>query len=275
MKRNPFVFSMLSVFAALCLAAAHPESRPQSADDLLKQGDELYARGDDAGALEGYLAAVKADPGRYEALWKASRSLADNGDLADTSIAGWEERQKKLYQDAAEYARKAIAANPNDTWGYHHLSAALGKYGLTQGKREQVNMAKEVRSLIDKAIELDGTNDLAYHALGRWHRKMSEIGGAARLLGGLLFGGIPKGSFEESEAALKKAVELRPDFVNHHLELGRTYAALEKYRDAVAEFQRCLDLPAATTKDPGYKEEAAAELDKARKEIRAGLRTAL
>jgi tetratricopeptide (TPR) repeat protein len=273
MKRNPLFFTMLSIATALSLAAVFSAARPQSADELLKQGDELYARGNDAGALEAYLAAVKADPGRFEALWKASRSLVDNGDLADSAIAGREDRQKKLYQDAAEYARKAIAADPNSTWGYHHLSAALGKYGLTQGKREQVNMAKEVRSLIDKAIELDGTNDLAYHALGRWHRKMAEIGGAARLLGGLLFGGIPKGSFEESEAALKKAAELRPEFVNHHLELGRTYAALEKYKEAVAEFQRCLDLPAATTKDPGYKEEAAAELDKAKKEIKEGLRT--
>jgi tetratricopeptide (TPR) repeat protein len=272
MKRSPFVFGLLSALAALCLASA-PPVRAQSADELLKQGDELYALGDDAGALQAYLAAVKAEPGRYEALWKASRSLVDSGDLIDTSIAGWEERQKTLYQDAAESARKAIAANPGDTWGYHHLAAALGKYGLTQGKREQVNMAKEVRSLIDKAVELDGTNDLAYHALGRWHRKMAEIGGAARLLGGLLFGGIPKGSFEESEAALKKAVELNPGYINHRLELGRTYLALEKFQEAAEELQKCLDLPAATTKDPGYQKEAEAELARAKKEIKTGLRT--
>jgi tetratricopeptide (TPR) repeat protein len=266
LKRKFFVFSLLSSLTAFFIGAV--PAPPQSVDELLKQGDEAYAQGNDAKALEAYLAAVKAEPDRFEALWKASRSLVDNGDLIDASVKGWEERRKKLFQDAAGYARRAVAADPNGTWGHHHLSAALGKYALTLGKKDQVKMSKEIKGEIDKAIELDGTNDLAYHALGRWHRKMAEIGGASRLLGGILFGGIPKGSLVESEAALKKAVELRPDYVNHHLELGRTLAALERYKDAAEEFQRCIDLPAATTKDPGYKREAEAELAKAKKELR-------
>lgn len=272
MKRSVRGIGILSFFAAFCLAAA-PAVRAQSADELLKRGDELYARGDTGGALEAYLAAAKADPGRYEALWKTSRSLVDAGDLVDAAEADGKDRQRKDYQDAAEYARKAIAADPNGTWGYHHLAAALGLYGLTQSRREQVKMAKEVRTLIDKAIELDGTNDLAYHALGRWQRRVAEIGGAARLLGGLLFGGLPKGSFEESEAALRKAVELRPDYINHRLELGRTYLALGKNKEAVEEFQKCLDLPAETAKDPGYKKEAEAELAGAKAKSRNGLRS--
>jgi len=269
MNKRLCVFSLVSALAVFGLAAGTVPA--QSADELLKQGDESYSQKDDAKALEAYLAAVKAEPGRYEALWKASRSLVDNGDLIDTKAKGWEDRQKKLYQDAAEHARKAVAANPNDTWGHHHLSAALGKYALTLGKKDQVRMSKEIKAEIDKAIELDGTNDLAYHALGRWHRKMAEIGGASRFFGGILFGGIPKGSFADSETYLKKAVELRPDYVNHHLELGRTYAALERYKDAVEEFQKCLDLPAATSKDPGYMKEAEAELAKAKKELKEGL----
>lgn len=39
-------------------------------------------------------------------------------------------------------------------------------------------MSKEIKTAIDKAIELDPNNDLAYHALGRWQRTMAEIGGA-------------------------------------------------------------------------------------------------
>jgi tetratricopeptide (TPR) repeat protein len=241
----------------------------QTADEHLKQGDEYYTQLNDPKALEEYLAAAQADPNNYEALWKASRSLTDNGDLVDVKEKGGEEKQKKLYKDAASYARKAIAIKPDDTWGHFCLAAALGKYALLLGKKDQISMAKEVKTEIEKAIELDNTNDLAYHALGRWHRRMAEIGGASRFFGGILFGSIPKGSFAESQKYMDKAIELKPDYVNHHLELGRTLFALEKYDTAAQEFQKCLDLPATTSKDPGLKKEAEAELAKTKKKLKS------
>ena len=73
------------------------------------------------------------------------------------------------------------------------------------GKKEQIAMSKEIKTAIDRAIELDAANDLAYHALGRWQRRMAEIGGAQRLFGSILFGSIPKGSFEEAVKALTES----------------------------------------------------------------------
>jgi tetratricopeptide (TPR) repeat protein len=136
------------------------------------------------------------------------------------------------------------------------------------GKKDQVTMSKEIKTAIDKSIELDPNNDLAYHALGRWQRRMAEIGGAQRFFGSILFGSIPKGTFEESEKAFKKAVELKPDYINHHLEFGRTYMSLKKYDLAAQEFQKCLDLNAASSKDGAYKDEAKQELAVAKKKLK-------
>jgi tetratricopeptide (TPR) repeat protein len=141
----------------------------------------------------------------------------------------------------------------------------MGKYVLTQGKKEQINGSKTIKAEIEKAIELDPSNDLAFHALGRWHRRMAEIGGASRFLGGMIYGSIPKGSFEESEKNLLKAIELNPNYTNHHLELGRTYLSLKKKDLAVQEFQKVLELPDTTSKCPFYKKEAEAELAKLKK----------
>ena len=91
---------------------------------------------------------------------------------------------------------------------------------------------------------------------------MAEIGGASRFFGGILYGSIPKGSFEESEKNLKKAADMKPEFVNHHLELGKTYVSLKKYDLAAAEFQKAIDLPKTTSKDDVIKTEAQAELAK-------------
>jgi tetratricopeptide (TPR) repeat protein len=168
--------------------------------------------------------------------------------------------EKKMYGDATALAKKAVAANPNDTWGHFQYAAANGKRLLLLGKKEQIEASKAVRAEIDKAIELDGTNHLAWHALGRWHRRMDEIGGAKRFFGNIIYGSIPKGSYAESEKALRKAIELHPEYANHYLELGRTLVALKKYDEAGECFQKCIDLPKTTSKDDVLKAEAETEL---------------
>jgi tetratricopeptide (TPR) repeat protein len=257
---------LLGLFVLLLGAATFAAA--QTADERLKKGDEYYTQLNDEKALEEYLAAAEADPNNFEAAWKACRSLIDVGDLVDAKVKGNDEKQKKYYKDAEKYARRAIALNADSTWSQFYLSAALGKYALLLGKKDQIAMSKEVKTAIDKAIELDPTNDLAYHALGRWQRRMAEIGGASRLFGGILYGSIPKGSFDESAKALTKAVELKPDYINHHLELGRTYMALKKYDLAAQEFEKCQALNITLTKDNGYKEEAQKELAVAKKKLK-------
>jgi tetratricopeptide (TPR) repeat protein len=249
----------LAVLAFLLVASASLSS--QTAADRIRQGDEYYSQFNDAKALEEYLAAAQAEPENYEALWKTSRAYFDLGDTMEPQDKAALEKQRKLFTDSLSYARRAVRANANDTWGYFFRSASQGKYVLTQGKKEQVNASKAIKADIEKAIELDPNNDLAYHALGIWHRTMAEIGGAQRFLGGIIYGSIPKGTMEESERSLQKAITLKPDYTNHHLELGRTYLAMKKYDLAKQEFQKTLELPNTTSKCETYKKEAQAELD--------------
>jgi tetratricopeptide (TPR) repeat protein len=253
MKKILFAFAAAALLAAPALA--------QTAAEHVQAGDQAYAVFEDAKALEHYQAALALEPANYEALWKASRAMVDIADVIPASEKDIKERQKKMYADATELARKSVSANPNDTWGHFQLAAANGKRLLLLGKKEQIDASKDVRAEIDKAIELDPTNHLAYHALGRWHRRMDEIGGAKRFFGSIVYGSIPKGSYAESEKALRKAIELHPEFVNHYLELGRTLVALKKTDEAGECFQKAIDLPKTTSKDDVIKAEAKAELD--------------
>jgi len=257
MKKILFVISIAALLAAPALA--------QTAAEHIQAGDAAYAAFDDAKALEHYQAVLALEPGNFEALWKASRAMVDIADVIPATDKDVKARQQKYYTDATALARKAVAANASDTWGHFQLAAANGKRLLMLGKKEQINASKEVRAEIDKAIELDGTNHLAWHALGRWHRRMDEIGGAKRFFGSIVYGSIPKGSFEESEKALRKAIDLHPEYVNHYLELGRTLLALKKTDEAAQSFQTALDLPKTTSKDDVLKAEAKAELDKLKK----------
>ncbi|MGZ5487733.1 MAG: tetratricopeptide repeat protein [Candidatus Aminicenantales bacterium] len=254
MKKILFVFALAALLAGPALA--------QTAAEHISEGDAAYSRFDDQAALAHYQAALALEPANYVALWKASRALVDIADVIPATDKDVEERQKKMYTDAVALARKAVAANPNDTWGHFQLAASNGKRLLLLGKKEQIAASKEVKAEIDKALELDPTNHLAYHALGRWHRRMDEIGGAKRFFGGIIYGSIPKGSYAESEKNLRKAIELYPEYVNHYLELGRTLVALKKYDEAAQSFQKAIDLPKTTSKDDVLKAEAKTELAK-------------
>jgi tetratricopeptide (TPR) repeat protein len=246
---------VIALAAALAVAGS-----AQTAEEHIRMGDEAYAQFDDQKALGHYQEALTLEPGNYEALWKTSRAMVDIADVIPAADKDIKARQSKMYTEATAIARKAVAANPDDTWGHFQLAAANGKRLLLLGKKEQIDASKAVRASIDKAIELDPTNHLAYHALGRWHRRMDEIGGAKRLFGSIIYGSIPKGSFEESEINLRKAIELAPEYANHYLELGRTLVALKKTAEAAEAFQKCIDLPKTTSKDDVLKDEAQAEL---------------
>ncbi len=234
----------------------------QTAADHIKAGNEAYAQFDDQKALEHYQDALKLEPQNYEALWKAAQACVDIADVLTATDKTAAQQRQKLYTTGTSYALKAVAANPNDTWGHFQVANALGKKLLMLGQKEQVDGSKQIKAEIDKAIALDANNDLAYHALGRWHRRIAEIGGAKRFFGSILYGSIPKGSFAESEQYLKKAVEMKPEFVNHRLELGITYVSLKKYDLAAQEFQKAIDLPKTTSKDDVLKDQARAELAK-------------
>jgi tetratricopeptide (TPR) repeat protein len=233
--------------------------------ELIIQGDKFYARFDEQGAVDSYLTAIRLEPGNYEALWKAARGIEDLSDLLIGKDPASKDKKVKMYGDAVAYATMAVAANPGDTWGHCYLSSSMGKRVVLMSIKDQINAYQKIRAEIDKAIELDGTNDLAYHGLGRWHRRAAEVGGAKRFFGGLIYGSLPQGSFAEAEAAFQKAIHLKPNYLGHHLELARTYVAMGKYDLAVPEYQKVIDLAPMSAIDKYLKAEAAFEIEKARK----------
>ena len=251
-------------FAQTTAPAAQAEA-PKTAADLIKAGDELFAKFDDAGAQALYEQAAKLEPENFEALWKTAKGYIDVGDRMKPTNKAEEKKQIDLYITAEGYAKKAIKINPNDSQVHFLNSAAMGMHALQLGKKQQIAMSKEIRAEIEKAIELDAKNDLAWHALGRWERRMAEIGGVTRFFGGILYGKIPKGSNDEAVKDFQKAIEIKPDYSNHHLELGRTYLALKKKDLAAKEFELAIASPISTSKCADYIAEAKEELKKLKK----------
>ena len=62
---------------------------------------------------------------------------------------------------------------------------------------------------------------------------------------------------------LQKAIELEPRYVNHHLELGRTFHEMGRHAEARRELEQALALPPTSNpRDPRYQDEARELLKK-------------
>jgi len=255
MKR---VIAVLMMVLFLLLSGSLNAAVGGSAGALIAKGDAAYKKFDNKAALEFYKNALETDPKNYEAAWKLARAYVDVGEkLSDTK------ERRSCYEKGYEYAQKAVAINPNGSKGHLFLSIAIGRVALDAGAKERVKLSKEVKSEVDKALALDPQDDSAWHVLGRWHRRLSTLSWIEKNFANMFLGGVPKeASMENAVDCFKKAIQLNPSHINHHLELAITYEEMGKKEPAVAEYRKVLELPIKDADDEDHKKEAEDRLKK-------------
>ena len=199
----------------------------QSAAELIAQGDVPDRAFKPAAALQCYLPAEKLEPQNLDLLLRISRQYRHLMSDAKTTA-----EKIKHGQTALAYDKKAAALGPRSSEA--QLSAAIthGKMSQYLGKKEQIAATPIVKAAADRAIKLDPKNDSAWHVLGRWHQSLASLSGVKRGLGEMIYGALPVGSNAEAVSCFNKAIAINPNRLRHHIELGRTYAQMEKPTDA-------------------------------------------
>ena len=245
---------LLLVITAFALAAS---TLTAQSNDFVARGDSEYAAHRPGDAITHYEAAVAADSPAYEALWKASRSLAD--------LAEYEPDQGKrteMYRRAERLARQAVTVRPNDAEAHFHLARAVGRVALSHGPKDRVKFGKEVREHALEALRLEPDHPGALHVMGMWHAEVRRLPGIARFfaktfLGGQIFGSA---KWDEAVRLLARAVAVDGERIVHHLDLARIYRDIDQHEQARAHYQHVLDGAVTDYNDPRYKAEAEAEL---------------
>jgi tetratricopeptide (TPR) repeat protein len=223
---------------------------------LLANGDSLFTALDNEGSLEYYQKAYDSDSTNYDVCWKLSRAYVDVGETLE------DDPRAEYYQKSNFYAQKAVEINPEGAKGHRTFSIAIGRVALDAGAKERVRLSKEVKKEVDLAIKLDPNDDIAYHVLGRWNRKLANLSWIERGFANMFLGGVPEDASDENAAAsFKKAIEINPGYINHHLELGMTYEMMDMEEEAKTEYQKCLNLPKSSAADDKHKATAKEKLD--------------
>ncbi len=245
---------LAAVFLSLLVETS---SAKESADDLIDKAKVFEKKFQANEALPLYLSAEKIEPKNPELLVRIARQYRYL--MTDASE---KDEKLRLGRLAMDYSNRAAECGPKDCDAQLAPAITLGKMLPYLPQKEQVTASPKIKESVDKALAIDPRNDNAWHILGRWNRVLAEISSAKRLLAGLLYGDLPKGSYEEAERAMKKAIALNPHRLMHYIELGRIYSQMGKKEEARELINKGLGMPDSEKDDPETKERGRETLAK-------------
>ncbi len=243
--------------AAVLAALMSGPAAAQSVPALVDRGTAAADARDPALALRDFQAALAIDSTSYQANWRASIAAVDIGKQTPDSIPS--PSRDSLYRLAERYATRAVAANPDGADGFFALANAIGRTSLTLGKKERVRRAAEIRTDALRAIELNPRQDGAFHVMGRWNAEIMRLSSLQRFFARNFLGGavFSQASWANAVAYMKKAIEIRPNFIYHHYDLALIYIDTRQWALARQQLELIPALPLIDVMDPLWKEEAA------------------
>lgn len=224
---------------------------------LVAKGDALDKQLQSRQALEVFLEAAQASPNDAEVLRRIAKAYAELMVETDSKA-----QQKDLGLKAVDYAKRAVAADPRNAQAHLALAICYGRVAPLLATQTKINHSKLVKVHVEKSLALDPSSDYAYHVLGAWNYELAGLNPVLRGLAKIIYGGVPTASYDDAVNYFKKAIALAPQRVAHHVELGRTYAALGQKELARASLQTGLALSNREKDDADTKARARAALQK-------------
>ncbi|PNG99525.1 hypothetical protein TSOC_014693, partial [Tetrabaena socialis] len=117
-------------------------------------------------AIACYEKATQAYPAKAEYWARLSKALSDCSYIRGMST----DRQKELHRRAIDVGMQAVAADPTSAYGFVACCVSRGRLALYLDNRTKVQFARQAQDDVRRALELEPSNDVAHHLLGRWVR---------------------------------------------------------------------------------------------------------
>jgi len=250
-------------FTTLLFILSCSNTFAQDPDVHIKKGDEFAGAFQFERALEEYVKAYKADTSDCHALWKIAEVYVDLGEETE------ENERVQYFYTAEKWARKTVSVCPDKANGHFFIAVSSGKLALYEGGKRKVNRSKEVKAEAEKTLTLEPDHHGAFHILGRWHREIANLNWFLKAAAKIIYGGVPAGASNEAAVMnFKKAIEIIPEWINHHKQLGLTYMEIGEWQLAKKEFETVLGLPILDHDDEYHKRVAKKMLEKMNKKLK-------
>ena len=227
-------------------AVARADPTRSALDPRIAEAHELYWDHQVMESLQLFEDVIDGSPENYEPLWAAARAA-----IALGLLSRGREIQNQWYQTGESYARRATEVEPEGLVGLYWLLSAKGLRAAQTGGREASALGGEVYDLAHEVLEMDSLHAGAYHALGVLNYRVQRLSAIERFVARNFMGAevMNNTTWEDAERYLTRAVELSPEYILFHLDLGRMYLARDRKDEARVQLQRVLELPAIEPPD--------------------------
>lgn len=233
--------------------AAPAVSDSEKVNRIIAEGNTFAEKVfDNQKALEKYTEALSLSPNNYDVLWRLSRTYADIGAHVPNKTDAEKQKQLEIYNKSLDFAKRAIAVNPNGAMGYTREAITNGRIALFRGIWEAIDLVKQTKADCEKAISLDPTEAAAYYVLGRSHAKVCEKPKFVRWPLGLGWANM-----DDAIKNYEKSIELRPDFIMYRLDCARAYVEMDNYAKAREHLTKIPSLSKQNEDDDIFRKEAA------------------
>jgi len=233
MKFLAWICAAISVFVVILAASG---LYAQDAASLMKQADDLWLKrsASDATAYEAvklYEQAAQADPKNDVPLYNIARAYQFLGRFAPKN------KQESVFKQGMEYAKNALAVNPNSVGGHYWYAACLARSLQNKGITTKMKYAGELTDHLETSIKLDPS----YY-----------YGGPDRVIGMIYF----KSPLAKNSTAiehLRKSLKYDPDYSLTLVNLAEVLIKEKQYDEAKQYIDKVLNLKAR----PGFERELA------------------
>jgi tetratricopeptide (TPR) repeat protein len=230
-------------------AVATADPTRAGVDPRISEAHELYWDLQVMESLQLFEDVVDDAPESYEALWAAARSA-----IAEGLLSRGREVQNQWFQIGESYARRATELEPEGLVGLYWLLSAKGLRAAQTGGRDASALGGEVFDLAHQVLEMDSLHAGAHHALGVLNYRVRKLSSIERFVARNFLGGDVMNSttWEDAERYLNRAVELNPEYILFHLDLGRMLLDRNRKDEARIHLQRVLELPVVEPPDTRF-----------------------
>ena len=231
----------------------------QTADELIKAGDELYNQLKEEEALVKYKSAISLVPTKMNLLVKITEiCLSAGGRQTDKNL-------KKRWSDQAFiYARQAWNTDSNSVQACYIMAAVCGRMTeIETDKKKIVAYVRDIKMYADRGLRINPNYGKINFIEGKWHFEMVTLNWAKRLAVKALYGGLPDGNIDSCIYYFEKCRQQDIYYVYNFLMLAKAYKENNNPTKTVDVLNKLLKLPISCLDDKVYKEEAKKMLEDA------------
>ncbi|HEV2452986.1 MAG TPA: hypothetical protein VGY98_01910 [Verrucomicrobiae bacterium] len=222
----------------------------------LKEGEIAAKRGDVTRAVAIYNAVRTGQTNNADHLCLLARCYCDL-----TCLTGSTAFQQELTTRALECAQQAATLDPRNATAHASVAVCYAKSCAFADIKTELAYSRMFKQEAQRAIALDPKQDVAYYLLGRWNYGIASLGLFSRAYVKVVYGELPKASYQDAVAYFQKACGLAPNRILYHSGLAMAYDALGKEKLELAELKTCCVLKPSDLEDVEVQKEAFSKIN--------------